>query len=147
MLVASAVFFYAFAIQGTIHAESPEGFNFGVPFGSLGENYPADALLCVGAVWTLLLGLLLVFIPKAKADPYGTAPKRRGGFAAIVDAGPVILALPSSPELVVFKPSDKEYEEVAVITVADSSTYAHPVIAGNRIFVKDEQTLAMCVLE
>jgi hypothetical protein len=37
--------------------------------------------------------------------------------------------------------------ELAKIKVADTPTYAHPVIAGNKIFVKDQDTLAMCVIE
>ncbi|NQT91298.1 MAG: PQQ-binding-like beta-propeller repeat protein, partial [Lentisphaerae bacterium] len=76
-----------------------------------------------------------------------TTDRGRGGFAAIVDAGLFILALPSNSELIAFKPSDKEYVELALITVADSPTYAHPVIAGNRIFVKDQEMLAMCLIE
>ncbi len=71
----------------------------------------------------------------------------RGGFAAIVDAGSVILALPSSSELIAFKPSDKEYTELATIRVADTPAYAHPVIAGNRIFVKDEETVALLTID
>jgi len=75
------------------------------------------------------------------------AAKQGRGFAAILDAGSVILALPDNSQLIVFKPSDKEYAELARIKVADTPTYAHPVIAGNRIFVKDQDTLAMCVIE
>ena len=71
----------------------------------------------------------------------------RRGFASIVDAGSVILALPSNSELIVFKPSAEAYTELARIKVADTATYAHPVIAGNRIFMKDLETLAMWVIE
>jgi len=75
------------------------------------------------------------------------ATKRGRGFAAILDAGSVLLALPDNSELIVFKPSDKEYAEVARIKVADAPTYAHPVIAGNRIFVKDQETVAMWTVD
>jgi outer membrane protein assembly factor BamB len=71
----------------------------------------------------------------------------RGGFAAMVSAGSYLMALPSSSELIVFKPSGEEYSEVAVIKVSETPTYAHPVIAGNRIFIKDQDTVAMFVLE
>jgi len=71
----------------------------------------------------------------------------RGGFAAIVDAGSCLLALPSNSELLVFKPSGKEYAELARIKVAETPTYAYPVIAGKRIYVKDEKTLAMWTIE
>jgi outer membrane protein assembly factor BamB len=71
----------------------------------------------------------------------------RGGFMALIDAGPVLLALPSNSELIVFKPDGKAYAEVAKVKVAETPTYAHPVIAGNRIFVKAKETLAMAVVE
>jgi len=69
------------------------------------------------------------------------------GFGAVVDVGSAILALPSTSELIAFKPSAKEYAELARIKVAETPTYAHPVIAGNRIFVKDKETVTMWTLE
>ena len=69
------------------------------------------------------------------------------GFAAILDVGSCLLALPSTSELIAFKPSDKQYEELARIKVADTPTYAHPVIAGNRIFVRDEEAVTMWTVE
>ena len=71
----------------------------------------------------------------------------RGGFAAIVDVGSVILALPSSSELIVIKPIDKEYTELARIKVSEKETYAHPVIAGKRIFIKDEDSLSLLTID
>ena len=44
-----------------------------------------------------------------------TVKHDRSGFAGMLDAGPVILALPSSSELVVFKPVKEEYVELARI--------------------------------
>jgi len=73
--------------------------------------------------------------------------KHGGAFAAIVNAGSVILALPSTSELIVFKPSAKGYEEVAKIKVADSATYAHPVIAGKNIFVRDQDAMTLLTIE
>ena len=72
-----------------------------------------------------------------------TVKRGNGGFAAILNAGSVILALSSNSELTVYKPSDKEYAELARIKVADTPTYAYPVIAGNRIYVRDGDALAM----
>jgi outer membrane protein assembly factor BamB len=71
----------------------------------------------------------------------------RGSFTALVDAGPVLLALPSSSELVVFKPDAKEYAEVARIKVSETPTYATPVVAGNRVFVKDQESVTLLTLE
>ena len=77
-----------------------------------------------------------------------TGEDRHGrGFAAIVDVGSAILALPSTSELIAFKPSKAGYDELARIKVAETPTYAHPVIAGKRIFIKDKDTLTLWVME
>jgi len=69
------------------------------------------------------------------------------GFAAMVDLGSCLVALPSTSELIAFKPSGKQFEELAAIKVADTPTYAHPVIAGNRIFIKAEDTVTLLTIE
>ncbi|MBN2592930.1 MAG: PQQ-like beta-propeller repeat protein [Sedimentisphaerales bacterium] len=71
----------------------------------------------------------------------------RGGFGAVVSAGSCLIALPDNSELIVYKPDGKEYSELAVIKVSATPTYAHPVIAGNRIFIKDQDTVTMFVIE
>lgn len=76
-----------------------------------------------------------------------TTKHGRGGFAAILDAGSVLLALPSSSELIVFKPDGKQYSEITRYKVAETETYAHPVISGNRVYVKDKESLAMWIVE
>ncbi len=65
----------------------------------------------------------------------------RGGFGQTVAAGSVIMALPSSSDLIVFKPSAAGYTELAKIKVADSPSYATPVAAGKAIYVKDQESL------
>jgi outer membrane protein assembly factor BamB len=70
----------------------------------------------------------------------------RGMSVALVDAGPVLFAL-STSELAVFKPSDKGYSELAKYKVADSETWAHPVSEGNRIFVRDHESVALWTIE
>jgi len=71
----------------------------------------------------------------------------RGGFTSIVDTGSVLMALPSNSELIAFKPNDKEYTELARIKVSDTPIYAHPVIAGNRILIKDQETVTMWTID
>ncbi|MBC8472705.1 MAG: PQQ-binding-like beta-propeller repeat protein [Planctomycetes bacterium] len=71
----------------------------------------------------------------------------RGGFTSIVDAGSCLMALPSSSELIVYKPSKNQYEELAKIKVADTPIYSHPVIAGNRIFIKDQESVALLMIQ
>jgi len=74
----------------------------------------------------------------------GTSHKN---FGSLLDAGSVILALTSDPDFIVFKPDGTKYNEIARIKVADTPVYAHPVISGNVIYVKDEKTLTMFTVE
>ena len=67
----------------------------------------------------------------------------RSGFGAIVDAGSCLMALPSSSELIVFKPTAERFEQIVQIKVAQTPSYAHPVVAGNRIVVKDQDAVTM----
>ena len=71
----------------------------------------------------------------------------RGDFGAIVDAGSVLLGLTGTSQLNVFQPNDKAYEELARFKVADTQTYAHPVVAGNRLFVKDQNSVTLWTIE
>ena len=64
-------------------------------------------------------------------------------FGAILDAGTAMVALPSTSNLIIYKPDKSEYIELANIKVADTPVYAHPVLVGNRIYVKDNETLVM----
>ncbi len=76
-----------------------------------------------------------------------TEDGNRGNSAALLDAGSVILALTVNGDLTVFKPSDKEYAEVAKFKVGESETWAHPVVAGKRIFIRDRENVALWTLE
>jgi len=68
-------------------------------------------------------------------------------FGAILDAGSVMVALPSTSNLIIYKPDKSAYTELANIKVADTPVYAHPVLTGNRIYVKDNETLVMWTIE
>ena len=70
-----------------------------------------------------------------------TSDGRQAENAALVDTGNFILSLTTRSELVVFHASDEEYKEVARYTVADTPTWAHPVVSGRTITVKDENSL------
>jgi outer membrane protein assembly factor BamB len=76
-------------------------------------------------------------------DVLWTDATQRGECGAVLDAGSVLLALTSDSELVAFKPSNKEYAELARYKVADTPTWAYPIIAGNRVFVKDRDALTL----
>jgi outer membrane protein assembly factor BamB len=69
-----------------------------------------------------------------------------GQTAALVDAGPVLFALGGKGELIAFQPGPK-YQQLAQYKVADSETWAHPVFSGNRVFIKDNETIASWSIE
>ena len=71
----------------------------------------------------------------------------RDGYGSVVDAGSVLFALTPGGKLAVFEPSDKEFKQVALYTVAKEGTYAYPVVAGNRIFVKDKDSVKLFMIE
>jgi hypothetical protein len=53
------------------------------------------------------------------------------------------MALTPAMQLVVFEPSDKEFKKVAGYKVADSQTFTYPVVAGNRVFIKDQESVTL----
>jgi len=70
-----------------------------------------------------------------------TGEGRQGDNAALLDGGGILLALTTEKKLIVFDASDKAYTERARLDVAESPTWAHPVVSGSTIFIKDEQRL------
>jgi len=50
-------------------------------------------------------------------------------------------------ELTALKPSDKAYIELAHFKVADTETWAHPVVSGNRVFVRDRESVTLWTIE
>jgi outer membrane protein assembly factor BamB len=65
----------------------------------------------------------------------------------ILDVGPVLVALSSDSDLVVFKANKEAYKEVHRYKVADSPTWAEPILAGNRIYIKDKDSLTLWTIE
>lgn len=71
-----------------------------------------------------------------------TSPPRQGDNAAIVVAGQNIILLKDGGELVIAKADGKSFELLRTYTVADSSTWAHPLVLRNGVVIKDAATLA-----
>jgi hypothetical protein len=75
-------------------------------------------------------------------DKLWTDKTPRGECGHILAVGSILLAVTSDTQLVVFQPSNKEYKQVASYKVADKEgpegPWSCPIIAGNRIFVKDK---------
>ena len=69
-------------------------------------------------------------------------PGRMAENAAILNlGGKVLLMLTNDAKLVVLPATAKGFAPVAEYTVAESPTWAHPTVIGNRILIKDETTL------
>lgn len=72
-----------------------------------------------------------------------TTDGRQGESAAIVAAGSVLLFLTNDAELILARKSDKAFEQVRKYQVADSPTWAHPVVLSHGILIKDAKSLAL----
>jgi outer membrane protein assembly factor BamB len=72
---------------------------------------------------------------------------RQGGNAAITRSGDLLFVLKDDGTLMVGKATPgAAFVPAKTYTVATSATWAPPVISGNRIFVKDIETLALWTL-
>ncbi len=96
-----------------------------------------DVLFCINAesgttAWTAQLG---------------TRGSGRPGYGSVVDAGSVMFALTPAAQLIVFEPSDKEFKQIASYKVSDSETYAYPIVDGNRVFIKDSDSVTLWSIE
>ncbi len=70
-----------------------------------------------------------------------------GGFGSILDAGSALIALTPKSHLIVFQPSDKAYTELANIKVAETDTYAQPVLVGHKLFIEDQNSVTLWTLD
>jgi outer membrane protein assembly factor BamB len=82
---------------------------------------------------------------KTGSTLWRSAP-RQAGNAAIVRAGDYLFVLKDEGQLLVARSTPGGFEPLKTYTVADSATWAPPVISGNRVFVKDVSTLALWTL-
>ena len=69
--------------------------------------------------------------------------QRHSYYASLVDTGSIIWILPEKSGLLAFKYTQTNLVELARIPVSETPVYAHPIIAGKRIFIKDKETLSM----
>jgi outer membrane protein assembly factor BamB len=76
-----------------------------------------------------------------------TSNGREGDSAAMVASGQLLFLLTDAAELLVARSGPKQLEVLEKYTVAESPTWAHPVLVGNRILIKDASTLALLSLE
>ncbi|MGA2588434.1 MAG: PQQ-binding-like beta-propeller repeat protein [Bryobacteraceae bacterium] len=72
-----------------------------------------------------------------------TSEGRQADNAAIVAAGSLLFVLTNDGELTVARQSAKAFEPLHKYEVASSPTWAHPVLLGQGILIKDATTLAL----
>jgi outer membrane protein assembly factor BamB len=72
-----------------------------------------------------------------------TSRGRTGQNASLVDAGPVLLALTTESELVVFQKGAAAFTPLVTYTVADTPTWAHLALLPEGLLVKDLEHLAL----
>ena len=70
-------------------------------------------------------------------------PGRQAENAAIVRGGKLLFALEDDAEFVVARADLAGFEPLKRYTVANSATWAQPVISGNRVFVRDVTSVAL----
>ncbi len=70
-------------------------------------------------------------------------PARRGPSASVLDGGEALWVLTYKGELVAFKPAGTEFHALGVYKVAEPEVWTHPIIAGKRIYIKDDLTLSL----
>lgn len=72
-----------------------------------------------------------------------TSDGRRGDNALFIARGDTVFALTTDSELHVMRAGAKGLEPLRKYTVADSPVWAHPVVLGKRVLVKDLDALAL----
>jgi outer membrane protein assembly factor BamB len=70
-----------------------------------------------------------------------TAEGRQGENAALLNAGHTLFALNNDAQLFVLNPAADKFAPLIEYAVAESPTWAHPVIVGKWLFVKDENSV------
>jgi outer membrane protein assembly factor BamB len=76
-----------------------------------------------------------------------TTKGREAENASLVTAGNNLLVLTTDGELIVAKTDPAAFEVVRRYDVADGATWAHPAVVGNRIVVRDVDSVAVWVVE
>ena len=74
-------------------------------------------------------------------------PPRAATNSAVVKTDNLLFFLNDDGELIVTRASRERLDVVARYTVSDTATWAQPAISGNRIFIKDTNTLTLWTVD
>lgn len=72
---------------------------------------------------------------------------REGANAAVLHTKDLLFILNNDAGLIVAKKNHNRFEQLAKYLVADSATYAHPIIFDKRILIKDDASIALLSLD
>jgi len=72
-----------------------------------------------------------------------TGPGRQGESAALILSKQLLFVLDTDAEFLVYQNSSEGLRPVAEHTIADSPTWAHPVVLGSRVLIKDVRNLTL----
>ncbi len=62
-------------------------------------------------------------------------------FASVLDLGKELLSLPANGKMIVYEPNPEKYVQKAIYKIAETEVYAHPLVVGDKIFVKEQELL------
>ncbi|MGE0887220.1 MAG: PQQ-binding-like beta-propeller repeat protein [Blastocatellales bacterium] len=72
---------------------------------------------------------------------------REGANAAVLHTKDLLFVLNNDAGLIVAKKNPDRFDQVAKYSVAEGATYAHPVIFGKQILIKDDASIALLSLD
>jgi hypothetical protein len=85
--------------------------------------------------------------PQALTQKWKVTVGRGDATPALVGDRLYVFARDEAGELVVFEPSDKEFKKLASYKVATTDVYTYPLAVGNRIYVKDQDSVTLWTVE
>jgi outer membrane protein assembly factor BamB len=74
-------------------------------------------------------------------------PPRQASNTAVVKASELLFLLNDNAELIVARASQTAFEPLKRYIVAESATWAQPALSGNRIFIKDVNSVTLWTLD
>jgi outer membrane protein assembly factor BamB len=112
----------------------------------LGTNYNTPVLK-EGSLFGLNERGSLFCLDASTGNTLWADTARHRDFGSIIDAGSAMVALSGTSNMIVYRPDTDKYVPIAIIKVADTPVYTHPVLSGKMIFIKDEESLILYSVE
>ena len=89
-----------------------------------------------------------IFCIDARTGAEKWTTEGRGGANAVVQSvGPHVVVLTTDGDLILLNRTPDKYDEVRRYKVGRSETWAHPVLLGNRIIIRDADSVALLALQ